>query len=63
MPRLHLGQLEFTYSACTPLTKHRGRIQKFKEKSDFNEIYENQLDKACFAHDTGYTDSKDIKVG
>ena len=35
MPELHLEQLEFTYSACGPLTKHRKRIQKFREIGNF----------------------------
>lgn len=60
VPKLHLRQLEFTYSACTPLTKHCGRIQKFQRQGDLNEIYKNELDKASFAHDTRYTDSKDL---
>ena len=30
MPKLHLRQPGFTYSACGPFTKHRERIQKFK---------------------------------
>ena len=28
MTELHLKEPGFTYSACGPLTKHRGRIQK-----------------------------------
>ena len=32
--------------------KHRERIQKFREAGDLNHIYKNELDKACFAHDT-----------
>ena len=35
MPEMHLRQSEFTYSACKPLTKNKGRIQKFKEKGIF----------------------------
>ena len=31
MPAMHLKQLEFTYSACGPLTKNKKGIQKFKE--------------------------------
>ena len=31
MPKLHLRQPEFTYSACAWFTKHRERIQKFRE--------------------------------
>ena len=59
MPEMHLRQLQFTYSACGPFTKHKQRIQKFKETGDTNYIYKNELDKACFAHDAAYSNSKD----
>ena len=60
MPEMHLRQPQFTYSACGPFTKDKQRIQKFKETGDTNCIYENELDKACFAHDAAYSDSKDL---
>ena len=60
MPEMHLRQPRFTYSACGPFTKHKERIQKFKETGDTNYIYKNELDKACFAHDAAYFDSKDL---
>ena len=60
IPEMHLRQPQFTYSACGPFTKHKQRIQKFKETSDTNYIYKNELDKACFAHDAAYSDSKDL---
>ena len=60
MPEIHLRQPKFTYSACGPFTKHEQRIQKFKETEDTNYIYKNELDKACFAHDAEYSDSKDL---
>ena len=60
MPEMHLRQPRFTYSACGPFTKHKKRIQKFKETDDTNYINKNELDKACFAHDAAYSDSKDI---
>ena len=60
MPEMHLRQPQFTYSACGPFTKHKQRIQKFKETGDRNYIYKNELDKACFAHDAAYSDSKDL---
>ena len=60
MPEMHLRQRQFTYSACGPFTKHKQRIQKFKETGDTNYIYKNELDKACFAHDAAYSDSKDL---
>ena len=60
MPEIHLRQPQFTYSACGPFTKHEQKIQKFKETGDRNYIYKNDLDKACFAHDAAYSDSKDL---
>ena len=57
---MHLRQPQFTYSACGPFTKHKQRIQKFKETGDTNYIYKNELDKACFAHGAAYSDSKDL---
>ena len=60
MPEMHLRQPQFTYSACGPLNKHKQRIQKFMETGDTNYIYKNELNKACFAHDVAYSDSKDL---
>ena len=60
MPEMHLRQPQFTYRACGPFTKHKQRIQKFKETGDTNYIYKNELDKTCFAHDAAYSDSKDL---
>ena len=60
LPEMHLRQPPFTYSACGPFTKHKQRIQKFKETGDTNYIYKNELDKACFTHDATYSDSKDL---
>ena len=60
MPEMHLRQPQLTYSACGPFTKHKQRIQKFKETGDTNYIYKNELDKACFAHDAAYSDSKNL---
>ena len=60
MPEMHLRQPQFTYSACRPFTKHKQRIQKFKETGDTNYIYKNELGKACFTHDAAYSDSKDL---
>ena len=48
MPEMHLRQPGFTYSACTPFTKNKGRKQKFKEIGDSRFIYQNELDNACF---------------
>ena len=60
IPEMLLRQPQFTYSACGPFTQHKQRIQKFKETGDANYIYKNELDKACFAHDAAYSDSKDL---
>ena len=57
MPEMHLRQPQFTYSAYGPFTKHKQRI---KETGDTNYIYKNELDKACFAHDAAYSDSKNL---
>ena len=60
MPEFHLKQPGFTYSACGLFTKHRERIQKFRETGDLKHLYRTELDKACFAHDAAYFDSKDL---
>ena len=60
MPEIQLRQPQFTYSACGPFTRHEERIQKFKETGDTNYVFKNELDKACFVHDTAYSDSKDL---
>ena len=60
MHKMHLKQIGFTYSACGPFTKNKGRIQKFKETGDTKYIYKNELNKACFQHDMAYGDFKDL---
>ena len=60
MPQMHLRQPQFLYSACGTFTKHKQRIQKFNETGDKKYIYKNELDKACFARDAAYSDSKDL---
>ena len=60
MPKLYLRQSPFTYSACSPFTKHRGTIHKFRETGNLKHLFRNKLDKACFAHDAAYSDSKDL---
>ena len=60
MPELHLKPSGCTYSACGPFTKHRGRIEKFRETGNLKDLYRNELEKACFAHDAAYSDSKDL---
>ena len=58
MPEMHLRQPQFVYSACGPFTRHKERIRKFKETGDAHYIYRNELDKACFQHDSAYADHK-----
>ena len=60
MPELYLKDPGFNYSACGPFTKHHERIQKFRETCNLKQLYRNELDKACFDHDTAYSDSKDL---
>ena len=58
MLELHLRQPGFTYCACGLYTKHHERISKFVETGDLKNLYRNELDKACLAHDASYSDSK-----
>ena len=60
IPKFHLRKQGVTYSACGPFTKYCERIQNFKEIGNLKHIYKNELDKACFAHDAAYSDSKDL---
>ena len=60
LPEMHLKQPQFVYSACGPFTRHKERIKKFKQTSDTCYIYRNELDKACFQHDSAYADNKDL---
>ena len=46
IPEIHLKQPGFTSSACGPFTKHRERIQKFRETSNLKYLYRNELYKA-----------------
>ena len=60
MPEMHLKQPGFTYSACDPFTKNKGRIEKFMQIGNTDFTYKNELDKACFQHDMAYRKSKDL---
>ena len=60
MPEMHLRQPQFIYSACGPFTRHQERIKKFKQTGDTRYIYRNELDKACFQHDSAYAHHKDL---
>ena len=50
MPKMHLRQPGFTYSASGPFTKSKEKIQKFKETQDCRYIYQNDPYKASFPH-------------
>ena len=60
MPEMHLRQPQFAYSACRPFTRHKERIKEFKRTGDTRYIYRNELDKACFQHDSAYANHKDL---
>ena len=60
MSEKHLKQPVVTYSACGPFTKNKERIQKFKETGDSRYIYQKELLQACFQHNMGYGDFKDL---
>ena len=60
MPEMHLRQPRFVYSACGLFTRHKERIKEFKSTGDTHYIYRNELDKACFQHDSAYADHKDL---
>ena len=48
MPKMHLKQPGFTYSACGPFTKNKERIEKFMQTGNTNFIYRNELNKLAF---------------
>ena len=60
MPEMHLRQPRFVHGACGPFTRHKERIKEFKRTGDTRYIYRNELDKACFQHDSAYADDKDL---
>ena len=51
MPRMHLKQPGFTYSACGPVTRNKERTEKFMQTGNTDFIYKNELDKACFQNE------------
>ena len=63
MSQLHLKQPGFTFSACGQFTKHRKIIRKFRETVNLKHLYQNELDKVCFAHNEAYSGSKDLTKG
>ena len=60
MPEMHLRQPGFTYSACGPVTKNKGRIEKFMKTGNTDFICKKELDKACFQYDMAYGKAKDL---
>ena len=56
----HLRQPRFVYSAFGPFTRHKERIKKFKQTGNMHYIYRNELNKACFQHDSAYADHKNL---
>ena len=60
MPKMHLKEPGFIYSACGTFTKNKERINKFMQTGNANYIYKNDLDKACFEHDMAYGKYKDL---
>ena len=54
MPKMHLRQPGFAYSACGSLTKNKEKTQIFKEIGDSGYIYQNELDKSYFQHDMAF---------
>ena len=66
MPEMYLKQTRFVYSACGPFTRHKERIKEFKCTGDtryinlYIYIYINELDKACFQHNSAYADQRDL---
>ena len=60
MPEMHLKEPGFTYSACGPFTKNKGRIQKFLQTENTSYIYRTDLDKACLQYDMDPDSYKDL---
>ena len=60
MPEMHLRQPQFVYIECGPFTRHKERIKTFKQTGDTRYFYRNELDKACFQHDSACADHKDL---
>ena len=57
---MHLKQIGFTYSGCSPFTRNKERIEKFMATGKTDFIYRNDLDKAYFQHDMAYGKSKNL---
>ena len=62
MPEIHLWNRKLgKYSACVLSTKHGKRIYQFMKDERLGGIYKNELDRACFQHDSAYNKYKDLK--
>ena len=61
MPEMHLRQPRFIYSACSPFTKNKERIEKFMKTGNTDFIYKNELDETCFQHDMAYGHFKELE--
>ena len=46
MPKMHLQQPGFTYSACSWFTKSKEKIEKFMQTENIDYINKNDFDKA-----------------
>ena len=57
---MHLQQPGLKYSACNSFTKAKERIKKIKETGDSRYIYQSELNKDCFQHDTVYANFKNL---
>ena len=53
---MQLRQPGLTYSACGPFTEKKERKKKVEETGDSRYIFQNELGKAWFQHDTTYLD-------
>ena len=60
MSKVHITHPGWTCSACGPSTKNREKTKQIKETGDSQNIYQSQLDKACFQHDIASGDLKDL---
>ena len=58
MSEMHLRQPRYVYSACGPFTRHKERIKKIEQTGHTRYISRNELDKACFLHNSAYADHK-----
>ena len=48
IPKFHLKQPGFTYSACGQFTRKKERIGKLLQAGNTDSVYRNELDKTCF---------------